>query len=221
MILPQTPQNNNIPDEFLRGGWFKCPRSIIKNPLLKGNRNRLLVLIWLLSNSKWEERQSRFKGKTITLKPGQLTCGCKQIGGETGVNPKTVSSILGLLSDEKLIEKRSSNECTLVTLAKWLMCDEDETQKENPLAFKRETNKDYKKKGRMEESIRKEIIKWMKTKETIKNADAYLDKILQKFELKAVKMAWGAAKRQGQNPSKFYELCGFYQEKIDKVNRDL
>jgi len=101
-------------------GYWLFHRKIWENPLFRGHPNRIVVWAWMLSEAQWESgRKVMLGSETITLLPGQFTCGSKQIAQITGVPRGTVERIRKLFKSEELIEERTDHQKTLITVKKW------------------------------------------------------------------------------------------------------
>ena len=76
---------------------------------------------------------------TVTLAPGQFTCGEKQIAQITGIPRGTVHRIKNLFESEQLIEQRTDRQKTLITVIKWAKYQEYEQLTEQRLNNDRTT----------------------------------------------------------------------------------
>jgi len=96
------------------------------------------VWIELLLEANHESRDILWKGERITIKPGQLTCGLKQLSEWTGVPRGTCKRILDLFKSETMIEIQTSNQFSLITVKNWEQYQSTETQ--NETTMKRQRN---------------------------------------------------------------------------------
>jgi len=99
-------------------GYFKHYRKMRDWPW----RDMPLVFsVWcfLLEEAAGVERDKRFRGERITLKPGQLVCGRKQISLATGVSEGYVQKILKRLEKEQQITQDTSSKNRLISIVKW------------------------------------------------------------------------------------------------------
>ncbi len=85
---------------------------------------------------KWVKKEEKemksviWKGKRIYLKPGQLTCGLKQLSKWTGVPRSSCKRVLDCFKTETMIETQTSNKFSLVTINNWEVHQQNETQNE-------------------------------------------------------------------------------------------
>lgn len=112
-------------------GWIKAYRSWMRNPLIWKDADHIAVWMYLYLNATHEDYQTLFKGKTITLHPGQLITGRKVIANSTHVEESKVYRILTHFcrEDAQLIEQQKSNKNTLITLKNW--CVEQISEQQN------------------------------------------------------------------------------------------
>jgi len=100
------------------GGWFKMHRKLSRNPRF----NKAIYLgLWcrLLMLAAYSDRDVEWKEKRITLRPGQLTCGSKQLHALTGIKPNSIYRMLKKFEEDKMIKRETSNRCTLITVMNW------------------------------------------------------------------------------------------------------
>lgn len=138
-------------DQF---GWIKIHRKLRDNPYMRKPAYRAVWIELLfeaehgmkLVNKEWVKKDEKemksiiFKGERIYLKPGQLTCGIRQLSEWTGVPRGTVERILKAFKNEKMIETQTSNEFSLLQIVNWDYYQNNETQNEKPMRNERETN---------------------------------------------------------------------------------
>lgn len=116
-----------------RQGWIKVHRKIWENPFFQGKPAYLSVWLWLLSEAQYVEGKAvLFDGNQVYLKAGQLTCGVHQIAKATGVCRGTVEYILKKFEIQEMIQKQSSNKCSLITITNWNLYQKDEEQIQEP-----------------------------------------------------------------------------------------
>lgn len=77
--------------------------------------------IWcfLLEEASGTERDALFKGKRITLQPGQLVTGRRKISLFTGISESYVQKVLKRLEKEGQLEQRTSSTSRLITIVNW------------------------------------------------------------------------------------------------------
>jgi len=102
----------------LKEGWIALHRSMRKNPRYK---NSAWVHVWveLLLSATHARKEVIFKGKRITLEPGQLLTGRKLIMRNTGLNEYKIERILKVLQNEQQITQQTSNINRLITISNW------------------------------------------------------------------------------------------------------
>lgn len=111
------------------GGWFKFHREWLEHPIINKDADYLRVWIELHNMAAFDNsRRVDWKGKVITLKPGQLTAGRHQLAELTGVNESKVYRILDRLKSEHLIEQQTNFQTSLISICSWV----EEQQSEQP-----------------------------------------------------------------------------------------
>ncbi len=113
-------------------GWIKLHRSLRKNPFMKKPAYRS-IWIELLLEANHEKRDILWKGKRITINPGQFTCGLKQLSDWTGVPRGTCKRVLDLFKTETMIEIQTSNQFSLITVLNWEEYQSVETPNETTM----------------------------------------------------------------------------------------
>lgn len=109
-------------------GWIKLHRKLLENPIITKDSDYLSVWIYLLLNTTHKEYDVLFKGKRMTLKPGQLITGRKVISKKLKVDENKVQRILKTLENEQQIEQQKSNKNRLITIVSWDKYQQDEQQ---------------------------------------------------------------------------------------------
>lgn len=122
-------------------GWIKLHRSLRKNPFMKKPAYRS-VWIELLLEANHEKRDIIWKGKRITINPGQFTCGAKQISASTGVPRGTVERIMKCFKNEEQIEIETSPVFSLITIKNWHLYQTSEEQNEEQMRNERGTDEE-------------------------------------------------------------------------------
>lgn len=112
-------------------GWIKIYRKLLDNPIVCKDADHLAVWIYLLLNATHTNYDSMFKGKRITLKPGQLITGRKTIASVLKINESKVQRILKLFENEQQIEQQTSNQNRLITILNWESYQINEQQNEH------------------------------------------------------------------------------------------
>mgnify|MGYP003299671271 CR=1 FL=1 len=102
-----------------KSGWVKLHRKMLDNPIIMKDADHLAVWMYLLLNATHAEYPALFRGKKITLQPGQLITGRKSIAGTLCVNESKVTRILSAFEIEQQIEQQASNKNRLITVVNW------------------------------------------------------------------------------------------------------
>lgn len=97
-------------------GWFKMNREILTDEVLCHNSEYLAVWCFLCAHAVFKEHQARFKGKLITLQPGQLITGRRVIAEATKLNEFKVERILSFFESAQRIAQQTSNMNRLITI---------------------------------------------------------------------------------------------------------
>jgi len=156
-------------------GYFKHYRKMRDWPW----RDMPLVFsVWcfLLEEAAGVERDKRFRGERITLKPGQLVCGRKQISLATGVSEGYVQKILKRLEKEQQITQDTSSKNRLISIVKW-----GDYQANNGSSNDRVTAKEQQSNNRVThpKKVEKEELK---NKAQIEQLQILLDQMLSQLE---------------------------------------
>lgn len=100
-------------------GYIKLHRKIWENPWLH-KPSYLSVWIYLLTHATHKGYDVVFRGKRLTLKPGQLITGRKVISRVTKVPQTTVERILKVIEvQEGQIGQQKSTQNRLITIINW------------------------------------------------------------------------------------------------------
>jgi len=117
-----------------KNGWVKLHRKMLDNPIIMKDAEHLAVWMYLLLNATHAEYPALFKGKKITLQPGQLITGRKSIASTLCVNESKVTRILNAFEIEQQIEQQTSNKNRLISVVNWdkyQLCDQQNEQQMN------------------------------------------------------------------------------------------
>lgn len=120
----------------MNNGWVKVHRRMIEHWMM-GDHGSMVVWLYLLLNATHKPRRVQFDGRLIDLKPGQLTCGCRQIADATGVSESKAYRALKCFESEKQIEIQTSNRCSLVSITNWSEYQQGEAPNETPVKGQR------------------------------------------------------------------------------------
>lgn len=109
-----------------REGYLKLYRKMMDNPIVTKDAEHLAIWIFLLTEARYMPEDSLFGGKKITLQPGQLTTGRKQIADKIRVTESKVQRVLKLFESEQLIEQQTSSRNRLISIVNWNVYQSDE-----------------------------------------------------------------------------------------------
>lgn len=107
-----------------RAGWVKLWRNVLSNPVVTKDSEHLALWIHLLCSAAHEPTPALLGGQSITLQPGQLTTGRRQLVESTKIERSKVERILRTFQNAQLIEQRTTTKNRLITIVSW-----DETQR--------------------------------------------------------------------------------------------
>lgn len=144
-----------------REGYLKLYRKMMDNPIVTKDAEHLAIWIFLLTEARYMPEDSLFGGKKITLQPGQLTTGRKQIADKIRVTESKVQRVLKLFESEHLIEQQTSSRNRLISIINWNTYQSDEQPNKRQVNNNRTTTEQQVntpkevKKGRSKESIYK------------------------------------------------------------------
>ena len=121
-------------------GWVKSYRKILENPIVCKDADYFAVWNYLLLSATHKETPALFKGKKITLMPGQLITGRKVISEKFRVSESKVYRILNAFKSEQQIEQQTSNQNSLITILNWEKYQDNEQPIKQPVNNKRTTS---------------------------------------------------------------------------------
>jgi len=100
-------------------GWISLHRKILDNPIVCKDSDHLAVWIYLLLNATHTNYDAIFKGKRITLIPGQLITGRKSISTQIKVEEFKVQRILKTFENAQQIAQQTSSQNRLISILNW------------------------------------------------------------------------------------------------------
>lgn len=124
----------------MQNGYVKIYRKLLDNPIITKDADYLAVWVYLLLNATHKEIDALFKGKRITLQPGQLITGSKAISRKLKINYVKVFRIISEYESEHQIEKQKSNKNTLISIVNWQDYQVNEKQNEIQMKYKCNSN---------------------------------------------------------------------------------
>lgn len=123
-----------------RTGWVKLNRATVSDPLLNKNPEYLALWVHLLCNAVYEPTTALLGGKTVVLKPGQLTTGRKQLAVNSRISESKVERALKAFENAHLIEQQTTNKNRLITILSWDGLQDSEQQNEQQVNNNRTTS---------------------------------------------------------------------------------
>ena len=100
-------------------GFLKLYRQTLDNPTVMKDADHLAIWMWLLMNAKFAPADVNFGGKRITLQPGQLITGRKQISEALGCSESKTQRVLKCYESEHMIEQQTTRRGRLITILSW------------------------------------------------------------------------------------------------------
>lgn len=184
--------------------WIKLYRKLLKSPIFD-NEKALKIWIWCLLKATHKDRNQLVGLQIVKLKNGQFVFGRKKASEELKMKESTIYKYISLLKKLQMIDIKSNNKFSVVSIEKWESYQTNEVKGNNKGTTKeqqRNTNKNVKnvknkKEICKEKSIEEEIKKFTQNKELIKTflefieyrkskkkelTDLALKKILNKFK---------------------------------------
>ncbi len=124
-------------------GYIKLWRKV-RDWSYSGNCKAIALWVVLLTEATHKERIKVFKGKPLTLKPGQFITGRKYLSALSGVNRSSVERYLEMFEKLGQIEQQKSNKNRLITILNWVKYQKDEQQTSNKRATNEQQTSTYK-----------------------------------------------------------------------------
>lgn len=121
-------------------GWVKIHRKMWSNPVVTKDAEHLALWIYLLTHATHQDFNTLWRGKKVTLHPGQLITGRKKLALATGIDQHKVDRILKHFKIEQQIEQQVSNKGSIITILQWDKYQTSEQQNEQQVSNKRATS---------------------------------------------------------------------------------
>ena len=96
-------------------GWIKLHRKLLDNPLAK-KANYLAVWVYLLLNANHADNDIIINNQRTTIRRGQLLTSIAKIADYFGMSKSTVSYILDYFVFERMIERSSTANYTIISI---------------------------------------------------------------------------------------------------------
>lgn len=100
-------------------GFVKIHRKIMDNPVICKDAETMAIWLYLLLNATYKPYDVLFKGKRITLKPGQLLTGRNSIASKLAISSSKVERTLKMFEIEQQIEQQTSSRNRLISILNW------------------------------------------------------------------------------------------------------
>jgi uncharacterized phage protein (TIGR02220 family) len=150
-------------------GWIKLHRKLMDNPIFD-NPNLLRVWLWCLLKASHDYHQQMIELQIVDLEPGQFVTGRFKGSDELKINPSTFYKYLKTLEKLKMINLKSNNKMTIVTIENWrkYQVEDAETyqQNNNKITTKEQQNNTNKndKNDKNDKNIYKYIVEYLNRK---------------------------------------------------------
>jgi hypothetical protein len=140
-------------------GYIKLYRKLLDNPIFQ-NEKILKVFIWCLLKASYTEHEQLVGLQKVILHPGQFVYGRLKASEELKIKPSTCNDIITWLKREQIIDIKTNNKFSLITIVNWDLYQVDEEESDSKTDNKPTTNRQQSntnKKGKEREE-RKEVI---------------------------------------------------------------
>ena len=98
--------------------FVKLHRSLREHPYA-GDPDHLALWIWLLMLAAFKKHPVVLNKCHITLKPGDLATSLRILSSRSGISKDRVNVILGHFEEAGMIQRRSNNKYTRISLVNW------------------------------------------------------------------------------------------------------
>lgn len=99
-------------------GYISLHRKILDNAVFS-NPGIFRLFVYLLLRANYQDNEFSWNGKTITLKRGQLITGRHEIAKNLNENPSTVRNWLQSLRNLKILDSKTTNRYSIITIIKY------------------------------------------------------------------------------------------------------
>lgn len=100
-------------------GFITLHRDAASHPLFEADMARYGAWVWLLSNAAWKDTPFNIKGKTVTIKRGQICISVRGLAGKWGWSKSSVSRFLTRLQTETMIEQKAGHGKNVITICNY------------------------------------------------------------------------------------------------------
>ena len=121
-------------------GWVSVHRKLLNNPITCKDGDHLAVWIYLLLNATHKEISTIFRGKKITLLPGQLIVSRNEIAKKLKISDSKIKRVLNEFKIDQQIDQQSSNQNTLISIINWQMYQKSDQRNDQQMTNERPTS---------------------------------------------------------------------------------
>ena len=109
-------------------GWIKLYRKLIENPIFL-KPELLQLFIYCLLKANHETQRIIFNGQEIEIKSGQFITGREVMGRDLKQNPITTYKRLKVLENLQILNIKSKNKFSVVTVLNWELYQSEEMKR--------------------------------------------------------------------------------------------
>ena len=111
-------------------GWIKLHRKLIENPIFL-KPELLQLFIYCLLKANHETQKIIFNGQEIEIKIGQFITGRNAMAKDLKQNPKSTYNRLQILKNIEILDIKTNNKFSLVTVRNYELYQSQETKKDS------------------------------------------------------------------------------------------
>lgn len=100
-------------------GYIKLYRSLLDNPVICKDSERMAIWIYLLLNATHAGQRVVFNGQKIELQPGQMITGRKAISKALNIDEYKIQRVLKCFESEQQIAQQTSPRNRIVSVLNW------------------------------------------------------------------------------------------------------
>ncbi len=105
-------------------GWIRLRRDLLESHLFQ-NEKLWKVFTWSLLKATWKPREVTIGRQKVTLEPGQFIFGRYAAAQELGIAPSSTWDYINLLKKQRILDVKSNNKFSIVTVENWEMWQGD------------------------------------------------------------------------------------------------
>lgn len=175
-------------------GWIKLHRQVTENEFWHSERfTKAQAWIDLLLLATHKQRTVMIKGSEIRLKAGELCYSQKSLADRWRWNVKSVSIYLSMLSRREMLETKTDNKTTVITIRNWARYQFNGAQNGEQKDTRTETNKNVENE---ENVFTAKLISYLNEEKIVfdeGHLKARLSKALERFSQESVRYATNEA----------------------------